>query len=249
MALEKTATVGVRSTRMPGRIKAVCSTGSLDALCAAGGLAQVRIVVERTAGAGAPVPSVGALATPTEAEGRARAMSHQEAEPSSSSVSTTLAHCALAGGRGNHRQKNVAAGGGSAAAPHCPRPQEARGCSPMKPPMVPASSSSAASKAGTGGGCRRGGAGAGSDGGDGGGGGEFSAAGARLSYGYLQPLGGGGLKNSSSCPEVGRLAQHASATDAANAAAAPIWSRRKWRRAPSRLDVRVQPALGVVEVC
>jgi hypothetical protein len=45
---------------MPGRIKAVCSTGSLDALCAAGGLAQVRIVVERAAvGRSALVPAVG----------------------------------------------------------------------------------------------------------------------------------------------------------------------------------------------
>jgi len=39
---------------------------------------------------------------------------------------------------------------------------------------------------------------------------------------YLMPL-GGGMKPSHSCPEVGRLAQHAAATAAATAAAPPIW--------------------------
>jgi len=38
---------GSRSARVPGRIKAVCSAGSLDALRAAGGLSAVQIVAER----------------------------------------------------------------------------------------------------------------------------------------------------------------------------------------------------------
>jgi hypothetical protein len=153
---------------------------------------------------------VGALATPTEAERRARGLG-QEGEGFEPSVSTT--HVATATGvkaAKNHPSIDAAA------APQ----RQARGSSPspMKPPIAPASSSSssqaaagaaaAGAGAGAAAGARGGGSGGGSSsragGGGGGDGGEFSAAGARMNFGYLQPSGASGLKPSSSCPEVGR---------------------------------------------
>ena len=251
MAVEQSAkgTFGFgagRRWRVPGRVKAVCSAGSLDALCAAGGLAQVSVVVERIVRAGAPVPAVGCLATPTGAEAEAETEAETERRARGMGLNVPSTHAVASGGAAAGRWDH---GGVEAVSARRPR-SGVEAISAGRPPAGPTlASKMMMACVSTGDLLIRGG-------GDGGGGrGESVAAGKEkcrvtegLRDGFLKlSPGAGGLKASSSCPDVGRLAMLSAA--AAASPPPPIWSRRKWSRAPSRLDVRVQPALGIVEVC
>ena len=160
---------GGEGKRMPGRIKAFCSTGALDALCAAGGLAHVEVV---------------SIACPPRGE-----------------------HDATCGGAGG------AVGGGLAQHTTTRKSTEdVRGVH-ARPPLGASAASS-----------------------QGGANGRGSTR--RSSATGLSKLGPRGLSKTTSCPDVSQLEDMA-----------PIWSRRKWGKAPSRLDVRVQPSLGVIEAC